>query len=53
MQIDIQYHLSPSFYPRVRNRRKPICVTLLARLVAALGKARSSVSAVKPVRGEI
>ena len=52
MQIEIQYHIAPVFYPRVRNRRR-LSITLLARLIAALGKSRPSLASVRPLRGEL
>jgi len=53
MNIPITFAPDRPFRPRC-NRRRPLCITLLSRLVQALrGQRRLTLAEVQPVRGEI
>ena len=52
-KINILYQ-TEVFTPRIRNRKNPLCITLLARLAGRLaGQARPALADVRPVRGDL
>ena len=52
-KINILYQ-TEVFTPRSRNRKNPLCITLLARLVGKLkGVRRPTLAGVRPVRGDL